>query len=66
MNEDLKSLFSKPNASVQDAGRICFGLNKNMAYAAVARGEIPSIRFGGKIVVPTAPLKKMLGIESEV
>lgn len=39
------------------------GIGRNAAYEAVRRGEIPSVRIGGRIVVPTAPLRKMLGIE---
>ena len=36
---------------------------KNAAYAAAKSGQLPSIKFGGKIVVPTARLKRLLGIE---
>lgn len=64
MNDELKDLLSKPTASVPDVGRICFGLARNAAYAAAKSGQIPSIRIGGKIAVPTAPLRKMLGIEA--
>lgn len=64
MNSELEALLSKPTASVPDVGRICFGLARNASYAAVQRGDIPSIRIGGKITVPTAPLRKMLGIEA--
>lgn len=63
MNEDLVQLLNKPHATVPDVGRICFGLSRNAAYAAANSGEIPSIRIGGRIVVPTAPLRKMLGLE---
>ncbi|WP_377830062.1 DNA-binding protein [Bradyrhizobium lupini] len=63
MDEELRQLLSKPHASVPDAGRICFGLAKNAAYAAAKSGQLPSIKFGGKIVVPTAALRKMLGLE---
>ncbi|MFF2387839.1 hypothetical protein [Agromyces sp. NPDC058104] len=37
----------------------------NQAYAAVKKGTIPSIRIGGRYVVPVAPLLKMLGLDSE-
>ena len=66
MNPELEALLSKPTASVPDVGRICFGLARNASYMAVAKGDIPSIRIGGKIAVPTAPLRKMLGIEAAV
>lgn len=51
-----------PTTTVQVAGKL-LGLARNQAYEAVRRGEIPSLRFGGRIVVPTAPLKRMLGLE---
>lgn len=63
MNDELKELLSKPTASVPDVGRICFRLGKNASYAAAKCGQIPSIKIGGKIAVPTAPLRRMLGIE---
>lgn len=39
------------------------GLSKNPTYEAAKRGEIPTIKIGGAIRVPTASLRKMLGIE---
>ena len=43
--------------SVVEAARI-MGVSKNVAYEAVRRGEIPSIRLGGRILVPrTAPVR---------
>lgn len=64
MNAELEALLSKPTASVPDVGRVCFSLAKNAAYAAAKSGQIPSIRIGGRVVVPTAAIRKMLGIEA--
>ena len=36
------------------------GLSRNGAYAAAARGDIPTIRIGRRIVVPKAALERML------
>ena len=36
-------------------------VSRNSAYAAVGRGEIPSIRLHGRILIPTVPLRRMLG-----
>jgi hypothetical protein len=44
-----------------DAGR-ALGLGRNATYEAVARGEIPVIRFGRRIVVPKAKLFEMVGV----
>ncbi len=41
------------------AGKAC-GLGRSATYDAAERGEIPVIRLGGRLVVPTAALRKML------
>ena len=44
------------------AGR-ALGLGRNATYEAAERGKIPTIKTGGrKKPVPTAPLRKLLGI----
>ena len=65
MSPDIrKAITDDLSVSVEVAGK-AFGLkSKGAAYAAVKAGEIPSLRIGGKISVPTAPLRKMLGIEA--
>jgi len=40
-----------------------FGLSRNAAYEAVGRGEVQAVRIGKRIVVPTAPLRKLLMLE---
>lgn len=37
------------------------GLGRNATYQAIARGEIPHVRFGKRILVLAAPLNRMLG-----
>jgi hypothetical protein len=64
MRDEVKNALEKElSISVEMAGKL-FGLKRNASYAAVKSGDIPSIRIGGRIVVPTAPLRKMLGIEA--
>jgi excisionase family DNA binding protein len=46
--------------TVEEAGKK-LGLGRNSAYAAVNRGEIPSIRIGRRILVPKIPFDQMLG-----
>jgi len=65
MSPELKELLSKPTASVPDVGRLCFNLAKNASYAAARDGSLPSIKIGGRVVVPTAALRKMLGLDPE-
>jgi hypothetical protein len=50
-----------PTVAVEHAGQI-LGMGRAAAYAAVQRGEIPVLRFGRRIVVPTAKLLAMLGL----
>ncbi|WOH70664.1 DNA-binding protein [Bradyrhizobium sp. NDS-1] len=61
-NEELEALLSKPTAEVPDVGRICYGLSRNSSYEAAKRGEIETIRVGRLLKVPTAPLRKKLGM----
>jgi len=45
--------------SVTEASRL-LGISRNLAYEAIRRGEIPSVKIGGRILVPTEALDKML------
>ena len=46
--------------SVPEAGRDYLGLGKNAAYEAARRGEIPVLKFGGKLRVPVVALERLL------
>src|SRR5918993_2709535 len=55
MDETIKrALNEQVSIPVGLAGR-AFGLSRNAAYAAVKSGQIPSVRIGARIAVPTAP-----------
>lgn len=45
--------------NVPEAGRL-LGLNKNAAYVAAKRGDLPTIRIGKLIRVPKAALHAMI------
>jgi excisionase family DNA binding protein len=45
--------------TVPEAAKL-LGLNRNLAYQAVAEGTIPSLRFGRRIVIPRAALERLL------
>lgn len=47
-----------------DVGKV-LGLGRSATYDAAARGEIPVIRFGQRMVVPTAALRKMLAFDEK-
>jgi hypothetical protein len=61
-NKIRKLLFEELTVSVEVAGK-ALTLSKNPAYEACRSGKIPNLRIGKKIRVPTAPLRKMLGLE---
>lgn len=57
-----------PDPTVQptmtvDQAAAAFGLSRGGAYKAIQAGDIPSIRIGGRIVVPTAALRRMLQLD---
>ncbi|MBR1190080.1 helix-turn-helix domain-containing protein [Bradyrhizobium sp. AUGA SZCCT0160] len=65
MDENVRAaLMSNLTVSVEIAGK-AFGIGRNAAYDACKSGDIPSVRIGGRITCPTAPLRKMLGIEDK-
>ena len=51
--------------SVPEAGQRYFGLCRNAAYEAAARGDIPTIRIGRLLRVPVRALERMLERASE-
>ncbi len=50
--------------SLEQAGEI-LGVSRRTAYRAAARGQIPTIRLGRRIFVPTARLLDLLGLSLE-
>jgi hypothetical protein len=60
-HEDMDKVLRGPTTTVPLAGKL-IGLSRKASYDAVARGEIPILRFGRRIVVPTAKLRAMLGM----
>ena len=45
-----------------DAGQ-ALGLSRSSTYEAAAHGEIPTIEFGRRTVVPTAALRRLLEMD---
>lgn len=48
--------------TVEAAGRLA-GISRRHAYKLVTEGEIPSVRLGGAIRVPTQRLLEILGCD---
>ena len=51
--------FETPTLTVEEAGTL-LGIGRSLAYAAAKDGSLPTIRFGKRILVPTAALLRML------
>lgn len=61
---DIPDPLDRPTVNVAEVARI-IGIGESAAYKAVKTGEIPSIRIGGRILIPTAALRRMLGLDEE-
>lgn len=57
----VKTLMEELTVTVDDAA-VLLRLSRHGAYAAIRKGQIPSIRIGRVIRVPTAALRTMLGL----
>lgn len=62
----LDEALSRPTVSVPEAGSVFFNMGRNASYDAAKRGDIPTIRIGGLIRVPVAPLAEKLGLRAHL
>ncbi len=62
VNERLSACLGKPSCSVAQAADV-LGLSRQGVLNAIHRGDIRATRIGRRIVVPTAPLRKMLMVD---
>jgi len=49
----------KLTLTVAEAAK-CLGIGRNSAYEAIAKGEIPVVKIGKRLLVPKAALEKLL------
>jgi len=54
------AIDSPKTISVPEAGKKYFDLSRGSSYAAAARGDIPTIRIGGKLRVPIVAIERKL------
>ena len=63
--EKLPELTELPlTISVAHAARL-LGVSRSAAYRAAASGQLPTITFGRRLLVPTSRLLEMLGLQVE-
>jgi excisionase family DNA binding protein len=53
-----------PTISVEHAAKL-LGVSRSSAYRAAANGQLPTISFGRRLLVPTSRLLEMLGLPAE-
>jgi len=53
-----------PIISVEEASTL-LGISRRSAYRAATNGEIPSLRLGRRVLVPTARLLDLLGLPAD-
>ncbi len=56
---------AEPTISVDRASRV-LGLSDRATYAACERGDIPSIRVGRSVRIPTAQFLRKFGLTDEI
>lgn len=54
---------TSPTTTIDEAAQL-LGVSRNSAYAAVKAGELPSIRIGRRLLIPTAALRRMLMLDA--
>ena len=63
--QKLPELIELPlTISVEHAARL-LGVSRSAAYRAAASGQLPTITFGRRLLVPTSRLLEMLGLPAE-
>jgi excisionase family DNA binding protein len=60
----LPDPIAEPTISVERAGRL-MGVSRNSAYEAARTGELPVLRVGRRLLVPTAKFLALLGISEQ-
>lgn len=58
----IDKLLKQPTITVEQLA-VVLDCGRDVAYSKVRAGEIKSIRLGRLIRVPTAPLRRLLGME---
>ena len=57
-------LDDQATLTVDEAAHL-LGISRGTAYSAVHSGDLPSIRFGTRLVIPSAALKRLLGVDND-
>ena len=66
VNDEVKRILEAPTCTVSEWRKYLFPISRNSAYLAISRGEVQTIRVGGRIRIVTAPWRKKLGLDEQV
>lgn len=55
----------EPLVLTVEQARKLLGLSRSLIYQAINSGQIPSIRIGRRILIPTAQLERLINGSSE-
>lgn len=66
MRMTIDEALSRPTIPVPDAGALFFGLGRNASYEAAKRGDIPTIKIGGRVMVPVVALAEKVGLKARI
>jgi len=61
----LPQLARLPALLKIEQASVLMGISRSAAYRAAAAGDLPSVRFGSRLYVPTARLLELLGLTPE-
>lgn len=61
MTSEMMAALDEPTVDLLMAGQM-LGIGRSATYRARKAGEIPTVKVGRQFRVPSAPLKRMLGL----
>jgi excisionase family DNA binding protein len=59
----IPTAVDQPTMTIDEA-RAALGLGRSAAYEAAIRGDLPTIRIGRRLLVPTAALRRLLQLDA--
>ncbi|TFF27531.1 DNA-binding protein [Jiella endophytica] len=62
----IDEALRRPTISVPDAGSVFYGLGRCASYEAARRGDIPTIKIGGRLLVPVVSLAEKVGLKARI
>ncbi|WP_327139027.1 helix-turn-helix domain-containing protein [Nocardia sp. NBC_01327] len=60
----LRHLLVEPTVSIPDAARL-LGIGRSTVYAAAKSGELPAIRVGRRVRIPSRWIRQALRVDDE-